>query len=129
MLAPQVDHALRTGELALRFKEEDAFDPDPDIGEADIIRIANLLVERSDDHRGYYYRQDILDAIARLGRAARDGAYLYLDNFRKKVEHVGLWQKDASASEWTRLPVAEDVAVDLAGVTSIPIESLPVEEQ
>jgi hypothetical protein len=129
MLAPQVDHALQAGELALRFKEEDAFGPDPDIGEAEIIRIANLLVERSDDHRGYYYRRDILDAMSRLGRAARDGAYLYLDNFRKKVEHVGLWQKDASAGEWTRLPVAGDIAPDLDGVTSIPIESPAAEDQ
>ena len=122
MLAPQVDHAVRTGELPLRFKEEDAFDPDPDIGDADIIRIANLLVERSADHRGYYYRQGILAAISRLGTAAKDGAYLYLDNFRKKVEHVGLWRKDAAAGEWTRLPVAGDVAVDLDGVAGIPIE-------
>ncbi len=123
MLAPQVDHAVQTGQLAIRFKEEDAFDPDPDIGEADIIRIANLLVERTDDHRGYYYRQDILAALSRLGRVAKDGTYLYLDNFRKKVEHVGLWRKDAAAGHWARLSVAPDVAMDLEGVTSIPVES------
>ncbi len=50
MLAPQVDHAVQTGRFALRFREEDAFHPNPDIGEADLIRIANLLVERTDDH-------------------------------------------------------------------------------
>ena len=123
MLAPQVDDAVHTGRLAIRFKEEDAFDPAPDIGEADIIRIANLLVERTDDHRGYYYRPDVLAAISRLGAAAKDGTYLYLDSFRKKVEHVGLWRKDAAAGRWARLPVEGDLAADLEGVSSIPIES------
>ena len=123
MLAPQVDQAVRTGQFALRFKEEDAFDPDPDIGQADIIRIANLLVERTDDHRGYYYRRDMLQAISRLGRVAKDGAYLYLDNFRKRIEYVGLWRKNAAAGEWTRLPMGAGVALDLDGVGSIPIGS------
>ncbi len=127
MLAPQVDHAVRTGQLAVCFKEEDAFDPDPDIGQADILRIANLFVERCDDHRGYYHRQDILEAMSRLGRAAKDGAYLYLDNFRKKVEHIGLWRKNASAHEWNRLTVGGDFAMDLRGVTSIPIDSAAVQ--
>jgi hypothetical protein len=122
LLAPQVDHAVETGRHALRFREEDAFHPDPDIRQADIIRIANLLVERTDEHRGYYYRQDIRKAISQLGQVAKDGAYLFLDNFMRKVEHVGLWRKDASAREWTRLPVGAEVAVDLEGVTSIPIE-------
>jgi hypothetical protein len=121
MLAPQVDDAIQAGRIPLRFQEEDAFDPAPDIAEADTIRIANLLVERTDDHRGYYYREDILTTLSRLGGVAKDGAYLYLDNFRKKVEHVGLWRKDAAAGHWTRLPVDGDVAQDLEGVTSIPI--------
>ncbi len=123
MRVPQVDHAVQTGRLGIPFKEEDAFDPDPDIGQADIIRVANRFVERGDDHRGYYYRQDILEAMSRLGKAAKDGAYLYLDNFRKKVEHIGLWRKDASAREWNGLAVGEDFAMNLKGVTSIPIES------
>jgi hypothetical protein len=122
MLAPQVDSALQTGKLPIRFEEEDAFDPNPDVGHADIIRVANLFVERDDDHRGYYYRQDILKAISRLGEAAKDGAYLYLDNFRRKVEHIGLWQKNGSAGEWRRLAVGEEFAADLDGVTSIPTE-------
>ncbi len=123
LLAPQVDRAVRTGRYALGFREEDAFHPDPDIAHADIIRVANLLVERTEDHRGYYHREDILKAISRLGRMAKDGAYLYLDNFIKKVERVGLWRKDAAVGEWRRLPAGAGVAVDLEGVGSIPIEA------
>ena len=56
-----------------------------------------------------------------LGSKAKDGAYLYLDNFRKKTEHVGLWRKNESAGRWERQPVEGDHAVDLTGVADIPI--------
>jgi len=121
MLAPQVETAVRSERYDIEFREENAFDPGPGIAEADVIRIANLFVERTDDHRGYYYREDILGAISSLGRKAKPSAYLYLNNFRKKIEHIGLWRKDADARAWTRVPVAGDFATDLAGVGDIPI--------
>ena len=57
-----------------------------------------------------------------LGSKARDGAYLYLDNFRKKTEHVGLWRKNEPAGLWERQPVDGDCAVDLSGVEDISID-------
>jgi len=124
MLSPQVEHALETRRYDLSFREEDVFDPDPDIRESDIIRIANLFVERTADHRGYYCREDILKAISRLGQIAKNGAHLYLNNFRKKIEHVGLWRKDGSARVWVRLDPGTNLAADLDGVDSISIDPL-----
>ena len=121
MLAPEVELAIANGQFDLQFKEENAFEPHADIAEADIIRVANLFVERTNDHRGYYYRNDILRGMGILGSKAKDGAYLYLDNFRKKTEHVGLWRKNESAGLWERQPVDGDCAVDLAGVEDVPI--------
>ena len=120
ILAPQVASVAKTRPDELRFCEEDAFDPPADIVEADIIRIANLFVERTDDHRGYYYRGDILAAMAQLGRRAKDGARLLLNNFRKKIEHVGHWRNDASSRQWIRIPVCGPFAPDLDDVESIP---------
>jgi len=62
-------------------------------------------------------------AIAALGRSAKDGAHLFIDNFRNKVEHVGHWRKDKSRREWVRIPVHGDVVPDLAGIGSIVIDS------
>jgi len=121
ILAPEVEVAVESGEHDLCFKEEDAFDPDGDIAQADVIRVANLFVERTADHRGYYYRDDILQAIRRLGEKAKDGAYLYLDDFLKKTEHIGLWRKSEAAGRWERLPVSGNCREDLEGVTDIRI--------
>ena len=123
MLAPEVESAVASEEFQLRFKEENAFEPDEDVGDADIIRVANLFVERTADHRGYYCRGDILRGIRRLGSIAKDGACLFLDNFRKRIEHIGLWRKNEAAGRWERLPVEGDHAVDLAGIRDIPIDS------
>lgn len=120
MLAPRVAVVAESRPDELKFAEENAFHPRPDIGTADIIRIANLFVERTEDHRGYYYRADILAAIAELGRRAKDGAHLLLNNFRKKIEHVGHWVKDEATREWVRIPVAGPFVPDLDGVESIP---------
>ena len=121
MLAPEVEWAAGRTAGGLRFREEDAFDPDEDIGEADVIRVANLLVERTADHRGYYDRADIVAALGRVGEKAKDGAHLYLNDFRKKVEHVGHWRKDGARGAWVREPVG-GVAADLAGVRDIAID-------
>lgn len=122
LLAPQVEIAAMSKPDILQFREEDVFNPHPSIAEADIIRVANLFVERSEDHRGYYYRKDIISAIAKIGRKAKDGAHLFLDNFRKKIEHVGHWRKDESAQKWVRISVEGNVIPDLDGIGNIPIE-------
>jgi len=121
MLAPQVEQVAASGQFDLRFRQEDAFNPHPDIGEADIIRIANLLVERTDRHRGYYCRSDIVEAIARLGSRAKGGAYLLLNNFMQKTEHVGLRKKEKPSPRWVRVPVSGPFREDLSGVSDIPI--------
>jgi hypothetical protein len=127
MLAPRVAFAAESRPNQLQFGEENAFDPRTDIAEADIIRIANLFVERTEDHRGYYRREDIVAAIAELGRRAKDGAHLFLDNFRKKLEHVGHWRKDGSSQEWVRIPVDGAFVPDLHGVGNITIGGLQTE--
>jgi hypothetical protein len=86
--------------------------------------LVGVVRKEHSDHRGYYYREDIVRAISRLGRVAEDGAYLYLHNFMKKVEHTGLWRKDASVGEWIRLPVGTGVAADLGGISRIAIDPL-----
>jgi hypothetical protein len=106
------------------FKEEDVFNPEPDIAEADIIRVANILVEKTDDHRGYFYREDIIKAIANLGRYAKDGSYLVLNNFRKKMEHVGMWKKELSSNKWIRLSIPDGMKDDLEGIGDIDIVEL-----
>ena len=58
-----------------------------------------------------------------MGAVAKDGAYLYLNDFRKKIEHVGVWRKDGPSNKWTRLPVAGKFTADLAGVGDIAIEA------
>jgi len=121
MLAPRVEAEANPDRLF--FGEENAFDPQPDIADANIIRVANLFVERTEDHRGYYRREDIIAAIAALGRRARDGTHLFVDNFRKKIEHIGHWRKDESRKEWVRIPVHGDVVPDLAGIENIQIDS------
>jgi len=122
MLAPEVEAAVSERRCAISFKEEDVFDPAPDIARADIIRIANLLVERTADHRGYFDREDIVKAIRGIGVRAKDGAYLYVDNFRKKVERVGVWRKDRRAGKWIRQPTPAQLAEALEGVGDIGTE-------
>ena len=85
-------------------------------------------MERTDDHRGYYRREDIVAAIASLGRKVKDGAHLVIDNFRKKIEHVGHWRKDESRREWVRIPVHGDFVADLAGIENTAIDSQHLHE-
>lgn len=121
MLAPEVEAAAESGRCHMSFKEEDVLDPDPDIAEADIIRVANILVESTDSHRGYFTRDEIVSAIARLGIHARDSARLLLDNFREKVERRGQWRKDALAGKWIRLSTPAGLPDVLEGVGDIRI--------
>ena len=65
--------------------------------------------------------------IGGLGVRAKDGAYLLLDNFRKKIERVGIWRKDASVTRWVRLPTGPDVCDVLEGVGDINISETPEE--
>lgn len=128
MLAPEVELAAASGRHQVSFKEEDVFDPDPDIAHADIIRVANVLVESTHDHRGYFTRREILGAMANLGGLAGDGAYLVLNNFRRQIEYAGVWRKDASRDQWTRLPTPAGLPDDLDGIGDINIRHADGEE-
>jgi len=121
MLAPEVEFAVASGSYDISFKEEDAFAPDPDICDADIIRIANLFVERTPEHRGYFYRADIVKAIARLGTSVKGGAYLLVDSFTRKIERIGKWKKEAASSKWIRLPISAEIPEVLDGISDIEI--------
>ncbi len=121
MVAPEVERAAESRRYDMSFKEEDALDPHPDIAEADIIRVANLLVERTVDHRGYFGREDIIRMVGQIGLHAKNGAHLLLDNFRQKIERVGHWRKDASSSRWTRVDTGPQIAPALEGVADIDI--------
>jgi hypothetical protein len=120
MLAPEAEGAAAGGPCVVAFREEDALDPDPDLAQADIIRIANLLVESTAEHRGYFARDEIIAAIAGLGLRAGDGAWLVLDNFRQKIERAGLWRKDAAAATWIRHPTPAGLPDVLEGVEDVP---------
>jgi len=121
MLAPEVELAEASGRYDISFKEEDASHPDPDISGAHIIRVANLFVERTPEHRGYFYRADMVQAIAQLGIPVKDGAYLFVDSFIQKLERVGKWRKDASSSRWIRLPTPTEIPEVLNGIADIDI--------
>lgn len=123
-IAPDVEALVDSGDYDIVFKEEDLFHPEPDMKEADIIRVANLLVEITKDHRGYYSREEILKAVADLGRCVKDGAYLFLDNYQSKIERCGKWQKDSLPVMWRRLPVAMDIPEVLDGVSDIEISQI-----
>ena len=120
-IAPDIEASVGAGDYDMVFKEEDLFSPDPDMREADIIRVANLLVEVTDDHRGYFSREEILKALVELGRCVKDGAFLFLDNYRNKIERCGGWQKDSSSARWRRLDLALDTPDVLEGVRDINI--------
>jgi len=121
MLAPEVELAAESGRCDIAFKEEDVLRPEPDLAQADILRVANVLVEATADHRGYFTRDEIVRAIARLGTHAGDGARLVLDNFRRKIERGGLWRKDAAAGCWRRLHTPAGLPDVLDGIADIPI--------
>ena len=125
MLAPEVELAVESGRYDISFREEDLFEPDPDISSADIIRIANMLVETTETHRGYFLKAEIVDAIAELGTRAKDAAYLLLNNFREKVERLGLWRKDTAGGQWVRESNPSELPGVLDGVGDIAIRSSP----
>jgi len=125
MLAPEVELAVESGRYDISFREEDLFEPDPDISSADIIRIANMLVETTATHRGYFLKAEIVDAIAALGTRAKDAAYLLLNNFREKVERLGLWRKDTARGQWVRESNPSELPGVLDGVGDIAIRSSP----
>jgi hypothetical protein len=120
-ITPEVELVANSNKYNISFKEEDLFSPALDIKKADVIRIANLLVEITDDHKGYFFRDEIIKAISGLGNHVKDGAYLVLNNFRKKIEYIGVWRKDASLNTWIRLPASDGINDDLEGVANIDI--------
>ena len=122
-IAPEVERAAASADCDITFKEEDLFHPEPDIAEADIIRVADLLVEITPDHRGYFQRGEIIEAVARLGAVVKDGAYLFLDNYRRKMERCGRWRKAAARGQWLRQPIASDMPVVLDGVSGIEMNT------
>jgi|GEM_PF-4973545 len=76
---------------SLIFKEEDIFNPNEDIRQADIIRIANLVMHLSDEK--------VLAAINIVGQKAKDGAYLIIEEWKSR----GIWRKNEQESKWRRI--------------------------
>ncbi len=117
MICPEMMSFIHNSKCEINFAEEDLFNLDPDIGEADIIRIANLLVESTDSHRGYFTKDETVDVLIKLGPHAKEGAFLFLDNYREKIERYGKWRK--AGNRWVRCESIAVVPDVLDGVNEI----------